>query len=638
MPPPSLSSLPAELSVITISDPKTFHRFKPEDTQQALVKNAHHIRHLETCYIGVIKWIVKRSNFHAQESSTTVLANETSLLSTVCRNLTRFRLGGFGYSSLKIQDPILPQPTWTSGSDQFVGFGQGSNPLTPANHTDPQVNVGFGQATFGTVPPVTNFGLFGGRSARAPLRTHMNEEEEDLVIHLIQSNPHLQTLCMGPVFNKMQAFLSSLSESYLPNLEDLAIHPSFHPTWMPMDVSSTPAHVVKRLFEDFAETIREIDIGFLVDKTLHLDADLAGSCRSHLRLERLSIRMDLTGVEEYVLLGFLKSCSTNVQSIRTSESVHLTNERLYQEVDRFDLKELDLGSLGNAPDHILARIVSRSGRWRLIDLRHSYYADLTAEAIVNHCQELEKLYIGDGSPMISSPVFHRILCKATKLLELHASNDCDGGRPQKSQLQALDVISSPWVCRSLKTFKANIVGIPRPDVEFQHDGEPVQGALHTGTMIESHDIQRRVLGQLSALTELEELGLGAFAIEGRNVNAWADDEEVGGRRYLDRHFQLTCLELSLASGLELLAGLKRLRVLDVSRMAHRLGVNELEWMQTNWPRLEKVNGLFNDFYPSLVPGVYDWLFEHKPVWGAEYLHESFLYNEARTRGGYYIGA
>lgn len=69
-------------------------------------------------------------------------------------------------------------------------------------------------------------------------------------------------------------------------------------------------------------------------------------------------------------------------------------------------------------------------------------------------------------------------------------------------------------------------------------------------------------------------------------------------------------------------------MLDVSRMAHRIGVPELEWMQTNWRRLETVNGLFGAWYKILDPGVRDWLLQNDPVWGWPYKHKKF--NEDNT--------
>ncbi|KFH69410.1 hypothetical protein MVEG_04222 [Podila verticillata NRRL 6337] len=591
-------------------DPATFHQFKSEEIQKALAKNAHHIRGLETCYIGVIKWIVQQPKPDPQESGMTKANNIMSPLTSLCQSLTQFSLGS-RYSRLVVEDPANPRPIVTSAS------------LRPYD-------------TFGTAPaPTANFRMLGG--AWPSIRTLMDDEEEDMVIHLIKSNPHLQSIFMDPLFHKMEKFLSSLSAAYLPNLQDIVIHPFYMPQQTPANVPSVPTHTAKRFLEDFAETIQSIYIGFPVDRRLITYTD-SEPCGNHLRLEHLEIRMDLSGMEEYMLLELLKSCSKNLQTIYLQQSVHLTNNRLYQEVVRFGhSKELNLGYLNQSPDHVIASIVSRSHSWKVIDMRNSQCGDLTVEAIASHCQELETLYIDDNAPRVSSPMFHRILCSATKLLHLHANDDCSEGSPQTSQLQALDVVSSPWVCWSLKTFKADIAGVPRPDVKFQHDGQPVQGALHAGTVEESRDLQRRVMGQLGTLTELEELGLGAFAIDTGNEATWEDDEEVGGSRYVDYRFQLTCLEMSLASGLDLLAGLKKLRILDVTRMAHRIGPIELEWMQANLQSLEKVKGLFNDFYPALVPGVCDWLFEHRPKWGQEYLQKDFRYNDVRTRGGFWLG-
>jgi hypothetical protein len=46
-------------------------------------------------------------------------------------------------------------------------------------------------------------------------------------------------------------------------------------------------------------------------------------------------------------------------------------------------------------------------------------------------------------------------------------------------------------------------------------------------------------------------------------------------------YQTTCLELMLDSGLDILGTLTELRVIDITRMKHRLGVDEMEWMEDN---------------------------------------------------------
>ncbi|KAF8979211.1 hypothetical protein CPC16_011837 [Podila verticillata] len=99
------------------------------------------------------------------------------------------------------------------------------------------------------------------------------------------------------------------------------------------------------------------------------------------------------------------------------------------------------------------------------------------------------------------------------------------------------------------------------------------------------------------MTDLEELLLGHDDRDwGFKEMYWTPDFN-GDNRYNDDKFQLNCLEMSLESGLSALEGLKKLRVLDVRRMAHRVGVQELDWMQENWPRLEAVRGLIRRYYP-----------------------------------------
>lgn len=70
-----------------------------------------------------------------------------------------------------------------------------------------------------------------------------------------------------------------------------------------------------------------------------------------------------------MLLELLKSCSKNLQMIYLQQSVHLSNDRLYQEVAHFGhSKELNLGYLNQSPDHIIASIMSCSQAWKVINM------------------------------------------------------------------------------------------------------------------------------------------------------------------------------------------------------------------------------------------------------------------------------
>lgn len=95
--------------------------------------------------------------------------------------------------------------------------------------------------------------------------------------------------------------------------------------------------------------------------------------------------------------------------------------------------------------------------------------------------------------------------------------------------------------------------------------------------MEARRIQQQVYQTLAQLTGLCELYLGLLDVGTEDVN--------------DSWYQTHSLEMTLKSGLDGLAPLKDLKVLDVSYMMHKIGVQELEWMATNWPKLEQVKGL-----------------------------------------------
>ncbi|KAI8601664.1 hypothetical protein EDD21DRAFT_353476 [Dissophora ornata] len=66
------------------------------------------------------------------------------------------------------------------------------------------------------------------------------------------------------------------------------------------------------------------------------------------------------------------------------------------------------------------------------------------------------------------------------------------------------------------------------------------------------------------------------------------------------------LDMSLATGLAHLSELKKLQVLNISRIkGHKIGSPELMWMKANWPQLEKFDGLRN-------PTLWEWVYTNWP--------------------------
>lgn len=89
---------------------------------------------------------------------------------------------------------------------------------------------------------------------------------------------------------------------------------------------------------------------------------------------------------------------------------------------------------------------------------------------------------------------------------------------------------------------------------------------------------------------LQELVLGVIEFDPEELskygipNRGADLDSIGLEEALKGvydTFQYRSLKFSLESGLDLLSGLKELRVLDVRSTAHRIGVAELDWMHVN---------------------------------------------------------
>ncbi|KAK5815450.1 hypothetical protein F5H01DRAFT_345796 [Linnemannia elongata] len=284
---------------------------------------------------------------------------------------------------------------------------------------------------------------------------------------------------------------------------------------------------------------------------------------------------------------------------------------------------------------------------------HIAYAsddNVVKDAFLRHAPTLE--HLSTACCDFSRSILQAILCSSPTLRTLNTMEDDAVFRPYKEvELDALRIINSSWACNQLEVFECKILNIPRPDVvitplddlflvhpiPLPHPSPgPVPAAAQaqvpsSGTILvaqqESHAVQRRVLKQLGQLTYLRRLQLGKY---GRD---WDHPEysqlEIRGIRTMivDAYFDRNCLELSLESGLDELAGLKQLEELEVIQMAHRIGLAEVQWMVENWPRLKKIAGLKywdrdNEVYDDAVgvagsleksePDHFKWIKENRP--------------------------
>ncbi|KAI9239887.1 MAG: hypothetical protein BYD32DRAFT_459347 [Podila humilis] len=185
-----------------------------------------------------------------------------------------------------------------------------------------------------------------------------------------------------------------------------------------------------------------------------------------------------------------------------------------------------------------------------------------ARQINSNSQDLQEFHLWCYSLLIHT-VFPDILYKASNLMVLHApllSLPRDVTDTTMTPT-AQAIFQLPWATTSLRVLELHILCIPRPDIS------------------------------LVKQAKMEELVLG------------------NGHYYKGQ--------------VDILGGLSKLRVLDLSRTVHRVGVPEFEWMRTHWDRIERVSGLFNQRYPG-EPGVRDWLAEQDSIWGSE--HQGYVFS------------
>jgi hypothetical protein len=109
-------------------------------------------------------------------------------------------------------------------------------------------------------------------------------------------------------------------------------------------------------------------------------------------------------------------------------------------------------------------------------------------------------------------------------------------------------------------------------------------------------LQKEILLRLGTLINLRVLDLG---YEWRDI--WADSRRDTlrytylGQEYINygTPFKNT-LQLTLATGLDRLSGLRHLEVFGFEGVDHRIRKEELEWMAVHWPKLKVMRGLQED--------------------------------------------
>lgn len=506
--------------------------------------------------------------------------------------------------------------TTAERSGGFTFQAQLGAKYTPALHHTPLFNVHYDPAS------QRHLQVFKG----CPLVPR----EGQLLIRLLNQNRttltvlHLEDL----IFWDCNYLLVCLMAQNLPQLQKLKIK------W-DMDNGGLCDSVLKQFLEGCSETIQELEIHFTTFARFGVgprlfsspQLDIQASPRSHPEFKVLDIedtREDRNMSDyEHILGDFLHGCNgKSLQKLVIPGTVHFT-PKILAILHEIGFTETALAvkvhRFKDISDTELANVINLNPYWKHVDLEEfRNFGPVTEKAVLDQCENFTHLMVNNCQPVISSHGVLTILRRASNLVELRTTSDqaqvCITHDPR---LEASDIASCtlPWQCaRTLRILALEIAHVPRPDVAVGYRNQSLQAQPdHMVTIEESRVVQRKIYRRLGQLTQLRELCLG-----GKHLLPYWTYEEYdrdGGRQIFDRKFQPACLEMSLASGLEELAELKELQVLDVSAMAHRIGIMELEWMQSQWPKLKHIFGLY---HPGFVGqwGVQAWVEQHQPQWHA----------------------
>ncbi|KAF9550728.1 hypothetical protein EC957_012045 [Mortierella hygrophila] len=519
-------------------------KFLSPSGRAGLVRNGHHIRVLRTsCGLEILDPFVKYG--------------------FTCTNLVCLDTEPFRTTSIGVRSATLI----ATGRRGSVGAGQVQvpydfHPAPPSPVTSPSTAV-----LFKRPPPNTTVDV------NAP--TLLYEEAETILVTILKRNPRLEFLVI-------------------------------HPDWLENEV------VVKVIAED------------LLDLKEFYSSVIFGASKKH--GTSYSLYKDGSGWEQGgrgmpEIKGYIQSASTMPDHLseaypRLKELLQGAESSLCQEAqEKLRFADRDFNGLnitGRSPEvaQIMMEIPTLKSIVISVHGRTSFVDRTTIPAFLKHAPTLERLcFFGCGG---EGEIIRSILCSCSELKTLKTMADYGRHRPlvDEIELDALTVFETPWVSNQLEVFECKIVKIPRPDLIIQPVFHPATIApLHPGAQApphiatfdqdsiaqqESRSLQRRILRQLGQLTHLRILRLGSSGRDWDNPHHMRLEIEMEGTRttmVVDEYVQTTCLELSLASGLDELAELKDLETLDVTQLAHRIGMAEVQWMVENWPKLKSIPGL-----------------------------------------------
>lgn len=444
------------------------------------------------------------------------------------------------------------------------------------------------------------------------IRDYLTRDQQfDQLLAVLEKSPNLRSLYVErpPLTEWLEPLLKSIARA-LPRLQELELFIEGQPIVSP--------RVAREFFETCSSELVAMTLGLMFysddfdeEEYESLILPVEGS-QTHPKLKYFSLRSHVQSGESRiipaVLSTFLRGCNRlevvdDALTFKTSSLswIHAHPEILDALQEAMGVHLLALVMMSSEDilelENFVSQEIGNFGGQRRDDgvqqVWHTIFlmtcpppGSASLRALVDASRKgLQKLVICDSDYVVGSEL-HSILHQGRSLVML----DFD----DFPTINTSDLLSSTWSSRWLTALKIRIAGIPRPDVQRDYKNRPIpEGTpLHSGTVEESRWIQQRVYSQLGSLTNLRVLELGTIDHRGNLVR---EKDKKGDYVMFDPMLQVTSLEMTLESGLDLLSGLSRLRELNVGTMDHRIGKKELFWMQRHWPYLTDVRGLVRTY-------------------------------------------
>ncbi|KAG0340009.1 hypothetical protein BG000_000864 [Podila horticola] len=533
----------------------------------------------------------------------------------LCCNLSTIYLGDTGLPFE--QESSLPSPSSFSSSQTLPSQASGQlTPMNPATGSpSPDILNALTTMALASPPPtVVSFSLAAHTPPPTPPSQYTSAYQPksgrvliNLLVQVLKANPHLKSL------DVRAPLISGHGDDW-----------SRHRCAVP--------GVLRRILKECPSTVQELAFWFPVPDDVESDSEddenMSGynhytnvdstfsedSESNDQPLHELLGTMALKSIEIvhpvcdfYLVLSFLARCP-NLESIYLRDLGKDFDCEVFSSALRRSCRQLcrlEIDWFSGESDQDIAHLINSSfSGWKYLRLDNpDGFGPLATRAVMRHAHSLEQLLIPDCGGFHSLDL-QRFLTYAPNLWNFEGTTSNEYNRmPVDVRLSALDLIGSRWACQRLQRLVLVIDQIPRPQIHCRYDGRPftdefLPAHLRPGhpyvTVTESRALQREVYRQLGSLHTLQELVLGhVLDREPKFILDMEDYQDFDGltHRYVARGYQYECLELTLESGLDLLAGLTSLRVLNVTRMSHRIGIRELEWMNVHWPNLKTISGL-----------------------------------------------